>query len=79
MSWVCKIMARSHRPDGRKVEMCRFVECGGNVEAGMIRALAARKDQGHPFLGCVILAITPIGQMVIRILDPDTGQLVKED
>jgi len=75
MLWPCVVMAESTLPGGQRVRMCRTVEGAGDVIGAMKKALAARKDGGWPFMGCEIVAVTPCGQRVVRILDPDTGEL----
>jgi hypothetical protein len=42
----------------------------------MQSALSARKDKGAWFRGDAVTAITPLGQRVIGLIDPDTGHLV---
>lgn len=77
MVWPCRVMANSNRHDGTRVSMDRMVDGAGDVIAAMQGALAKRKDGGYPFLGCEVIAITPLGQRIIRVLDPDTGLLVE--
>jgi hypothetical protein len=77
MLWPITVYAETYTPSGKRVRMLRREEGAGDVEAAMLRALGKRKDNGYPFLGCEIRAVTPLGQRVIRVFDPDTRLLVK--
>ena len=76
-NWICRVSAHSTQPNGRAVKMIRHVDCMGSIEEGMFRALNSRRDRGHPFLGEEITAVTPLGQKVVRLYNPDTYQLDK--
>lgn len=76
MTWPCTVIAETHHPSGRPVRMRRVVDGAGSVEAVMQSALSARKDKGAWFRGDAVTAITPLGQRVIGLIDPDTGHLV---
>jgi len=78
MKWPVTVTAETTMPNGKRRRMHRVVEGIGDVEGAMLRAVQARRDSGYPFYGCEIKAITPLGQSVIRILNPDTGKLEKE-
>lgn len=77
--WVCCVTAESHRPDGRRVRMRRYVDGLGDVVGAMLNALKSRRDGGTPFLGCEVRAVTPLGQVVRRVLNPDTWELEKSE
>lgn len=76
MIWPVTVTAATHRMDGRRVSMRRVVEGAGDAEAAMLRALQSRRDKGRPFLGDWVTGVTPLGQVIRRVFDPDTGKLV---
>lgn len=71
MVWPCRVMGRVTIPSGAWRRMDRTVEGAGDVEGAMLRALKARKDGGLPFVGDSIVAITPLGQKVERVVERD--------
>ena len=77
MTWPVVVMAETRTPAGHRVRMLRREEGAGDIIAAMLRALQKRKDHGAVFSGCEIHGITMLGQHAIRILDPDTLELVK--
>ena len=73
--WPVRVTASSYLPNGKRVRMDKTVEGAGAAIAGMLGALHSRRDYGEPFLGCVITGITPLGQVVRRVYNPDTHKL----
>lgn len=71
MIWPLRVTASTHRPDGRRVRMCRLVEGAGDSVKAMRKALLARKDRGVPFHGCEVHGLTVLGQRIIRTFEYD--------
>lgn len=78
MVWPIRVVAETTGMNGRRIRMSRTVEGAGDVVGAMKKALAMRRDGGWPFAGCEIMAVTPLGQRVVRVLNPDTGELSNE-
>ena len=72
MQWPIWVTAETRSPSGRRVRMSRMVEGAGDAVGAMLRALRARKDKGIPFAGCEIRGMTKLGQVILRVLNPDT-------
>lgn len=56
--------------------MNRVEEGAGDSVGAMLRALRKRRDGPAPFLGCEIVGITPLGQVIRRILKVQDGNYV---
>jgi len=77
MKWPVRVTAKTVDWDGKIRKMDATVDGEGlEPEEVIMAALNRRRDKGRPFCGCEIAACTPLGQKVIRVLDPDTGKLI---
>ena len=73
--WPITVEAETHNMRGRVVRMSRTVDGSDGPESAILASLRARRDNGRAFIGCEIIATTPLGQRTIRVLEEAWGEL----
>ena len=72
-NWPVHVYAETTDMQGKKRKMHRVVEGMDGADRAIELALESRRD-AWIFSGCEITVITPMGQRVKRIVNPDTGK-----
>ena len=70
-AWICQYFAETTAPDGTRRVLSGTYDGRGGVVAQLEAALRKRIRKRHLWLGVEVIAWTPLGQKVRRIIETD--------
>jgi hypothetical protein len=68
--WPCKLTGRTHHPSGKLRTINATIEGAGDVHAAIYDYMAKRRNAGE-WLGCKLIAMTPLGQRCVVTYEPN--------
>lgn len=72
MVWPVHVTASTRTPDGKRHRIDRMVDAAGDVEGAMLWMLTQQRNPDL-WLGCEIVGVTPIGQIIKRVFESKDG------